>query len=71
MRYLLTSSVTLFFAAPVLAEDTALRQATNAIRPVAEASMSYAQKSVMQYLATGDGPLADGAEKAIAKVGRQ
>lgn len=71
MRYLLTSSVTLFFAAPVLAEDTALGQATKAIRPVAEASMSYAQRSVVQNLATGEGPLADGAEKALAKVERQ
>jgi len=71
MRYLLTSSVTLFLAAPALAEDTALAQAANAIRPAVEAATSYTQKSILQTWAAGKGPMADGAKRALAQVERQ
>lgn len=71
MRYLLTSSVTLFFAVPALADDTALAQAANAIRPVIEAATSYTQKSILQTWAAGKGPMADGAKQALAQIERQ
>ncbi len=71
MRYLLTSSVTLFLAAPVFAEDTALAQAANAIRPAVEAATSYTQKSILQTWAAGKGPLADGARRNLANIERQ
>ena len=48
MCYLLTSSVTLFLTSPVLAEDTALAQAANAVRPAVEAATNYTQKSILQ-----------------------
>ncbi|KTT52061.1 hypothetical protein SB11R_02870 [Pseudomonas oryzihabitans] len=71
MRYLLTSSVTLFLAAPVFAEDIALAQAANAIRPAVEAATSYTQKSILQSWAAGKGPTAEGAKRALAQVERQ
>lgn len=71
MRYLLTSLVTLFPAAPVFAEDTALAQAANAIRPAIQAATSYTQKSILQNWATGKGPMADSAIRALAQVERQ
>jgi hypothetical protein len=71
MRHLLTSSVTLFLSAPVLAEDTTLAQTANAIRPAVEAATSYTQKSILQTWAAGKGPLADGAKRALAQVERQ
>ncbi|ONN70691.1 hypothetical protein [Pseudomonas oryzihabitans] len=71
MRYLLASSVTLFLAAPVFAEDTALAQAANAIRPAVEAATSYTQNSILQTWASGKGPMADGAKQALAQVERQ
>ncbi|MBA1213403.1 hypothetical protein [Pseudomonas oryzihabitans] len=71
MRYLLTSSVTLFLAAPVFAEDTALAQAANTIRPAVEAATSYTQKSILQTWAAGKGPMADGARRNLANIERQ
>ena len=71
MRYLLTSSVTLFLAAPVFAEDTALAQAANAIRPAVEAATSYTQKSILRTWAAGKGPMADGARRNLANIERQ
>lgn len=71
MRYLLTSSVTLFLSAPVLAEDTALAQAANAVRPAVEAATNYTQKSILQNWAGGKGPLADGAKRALASIEHQ
>ncbi len=71
MRYLLTSSVTLFLAAPVFAEDTALAQAANAVRPGIEASANYLSKSIMQTMASGSGPVADGAKRNLANIERQ
>ncbi|WP_205894611.1 hypothetical protein [Pseudomonas oryzihabitans] len=71
MRYLLTSSATLFLAAPVFAEDTALAQAANAIRPAVEAVTSYTQKSILQSWAASKGPMADGAKRSLAQVERQ
>ncbi len=71
MRYLLTSSVTIFLATPVFAEDTALAQAANAIRPAVEAATSYTQKSILQTWAAGKGPMADRAQRALAQVERQ
>ncbi|KTT33794.1 hypothetical protein SB18R_03130 [Pseudomonas oryzihabitans] len=71
MRYLLTSSVTIFLAAPVFAENTVLAQAGDAIRPAIEAATSYTQKSILQTWAAGKGPMADGAKRALAQVERQ
>ena len=71
MGYLLTSSVTLFFTAPVFAEETAIAQAANAIRPAVEAATSYTQKSILQTWAAGKGPMADGAKRALAQIERQ
>ncbi|WP_295518773.1 hypothetical protein [uncultured Pseudomonas sp.] len=71
MRYLLTSSVTLFLAAPVFAEDTVLTKAANVIRPAVEAATSYTQKSILQSWADGKGPTAEGAKRALAQVERQ
>lgn len=71
MRYLLTSSVTLFLAAPVFAEDTALAQAANVVRPPIEASAHYLSKSIMQTMAAGSGPVADGARRNLANIERQ
>lgn len=71
MRHLLTSSVTLFFAAPVVAEDTALAQAASAARPAVEASAHYLSKSIMQTMAAGSGPVADGARRNLANIERQ
>lgn len=71
MRYLLTSSVTLFLAAPVFAEDTALAHAANAIRPAVESATSYTQKSILQNWAAGKGPMADGARRNLANIERQ
>jgi len=71
MRYLLTSSVTLFLSAPVFAEDTALAQVANAMHPAVAAATDYTQKSILQTWAAGKGPLADGAKRALAQVERQ
>ncbi|KTT11908.1 hypothetical protein NS383_17405 [Pseudomonas oryzihabitans] len=71
MRYLLTSSVILFLSSPVLAEDTVLAQAANAIRPAIEAATNYTQKSILQTWAAGKGPMAEGAKHALAQVERQ
>ncbi|MDR6356874.1 hypothetical protein Q3H58_003545 [Pseudomonas psychrotolerans] len=71
MRYLLTSSVTLFLSSPVLAEDTTLAQATNAVRPAVEAATNHTQKSILQTWAGGKGPLADGAKRVLASIEHQ
>lgn len=57
MRYLLISSVNLFLSSPVPAEDTALAQAANTVRPAVEAATSYTHKSILQTPAGGKGPL--------------
>lgn len=71
MRFLLTSSVTLFLSSPALAEDTALAQAANAVRPAVKAATNYTQKSILQTWDGGKGPLADGARRALASIERQ
>lgn len=67
----LTSSITLFLSSPALAEDTALAQAANAVRPAVEAATNYTQKSILQTWAGGKGPLADGAKRALASIEHQ
>ncbi|WP_190971348.1 hypothetical protein [Pseudomonas oryzihabitans] len=71
MRYLLTSSVTLFFAVPAGADDTAIAQAASAIRPAIEATSSYTHKSILQTWAAGKGSTADSAKRDLAQVERQ
>lgn len=71
IRYLLTSSVTLFSSSPVLSEDTALAQAANAVRPAIEAATNCTRKSILQKWSGGKGPLADGAKRALASIEHQ
>lgn len=71
MRYLLTSSVTLFLAAPVFTEDTALAQAGHAIRPGIEAAAHSLHLSLLQSTAVGRGPVADQARLQLAGLDRQ
>lgn len=71
MRYLLTSSVTLFLAAPVFTEDAALAQAGHAIRPGIEAAAHSLHLSLLQSTAVGRGPVADQARLQLAGLDRQ
>ncbi|WP_282286936.1 hypothetical protein [Pseudomonas sp. PS02302] len=71
MRYLLTSSVTLFLAAPLLTEDTALAQAGHAIRPGIEAAAHALNLSLLQSSAVGRGPVAEGARLQLTALERQ
>jgi len=71
MRYLLTSSITLFLAAPVVTEDTALAQAGHAMRPGIEAAAHALHLSLLQSTAAGRGPMADEARLQLAGLERQ
>lgn len=71
MKYLLTSSVTLFLAAPLLTEDTALAQAGHAMRPGMEAAAHSLHLSLLQSTAAGRGPVADEARLQLAALERQ
>lgn len=47
---------------PTIAEEkTALAEAAEAMKPLIEAPAKYVEKSLMQSLASGKGPMADGA----------
>ncbi|WP_145006846.1 hypothetical protein [Pseudomonas oryzihabitans] len=71
MKYLLTSSVTLFLAAPLFTEDTALAEASQAIRPGLEAAAHSLHYSLLQSTAAGRGPMAEGARLQLAGLERQ
>ncbi|GAC1036617.1 hypothetical protein thsps117_13740 [Pseudomonas sp. No.117] len=71
MKYLLTSSVTLFLAAPVFTEDSALAEASQAIRPGLEAAAHSLHQALLQSTAAGRGPVADGARLQLAGLDRQ
>jgi hypothetical protein len=71
MRYLLTSSVTLFLAAPIFTEDTALAQAGHAIRPGLAAAAHCLHESLLETSAANRGPVADGARLQLAGLERR
>ncbi|MCP1602675.1 hypothetical protein [Pseudomonas citronellolis] len=53
----------IFLGTTAIAEEkTALAEAAEAMKPIIEVPASYVQKSIMQSLASGDGPLAKGAQ---------
>ncbi|WP_462382078.1 hypothetical protein [Pseudomonas sp. Marseille-QA0892] len=57
-----------FFTSAASAEDTALAKTANAIRPAIEAATIYTQKSFLQTMAGGSGPMADGATRALSQL---
>lgn len=46
-------------------EKTALAEAAEAMKPIIEVPANYVQKSMMQSLAEGKGPLAEGARRNL------
>ncbi|WEJ71432.1 hypothetical protein [Pseudomonas sp. PSE14] len=57
----LLSSSSLAFAE----EKTALAEAAEAMKPIIEVPANYVQKSIMQNLANGKGPMAEGARNNL------
>lgn len=62
MKKLAIATAMLLTSIPSIAEEkTALAEAAEAMKPIIEIPAIYVQKSIMQSLANGKGPLADGA----------
>ncbi|MCY1272886.1 hypothetical protein D9M70_214800 [compost metagenome] len=58
----LAIATAIFITSSAIAEEkTALAEAAEAMKPIIEVPANYLQKSIMQSLASGNGPLADGA----------
>lgn len=66
MKTILTSLAILSCAPLASAEEkTALAEAAEAMKPIIEIPADYLQKSIMQSLAGGKGPMAEGAKRNL------
>ncbi|MBB4867124.1 hypothetical protein HNP46_006032 [Pseudomonas nitritireducens] len=66
MKTILTSLAILSCTTLASAEEkTALAEAAEAMKPIIEIPADYLQKSIMQSLAGGKGPLAEGARRNL------
>ncbi|MBG6288398.1 hypothetical protein I5I61_13165 [Pseudomonas nitroreducens] len=72
MKTILTSLAILSCAPLASAEEkTALAEAAEAMKPIIEIPARYLEKSIMQDLADGKGPLAEGARKNLKMQAQQ